>query len=111
MTLLLSPSAPHTQPLILISCCPHSRLQGRCRGGGGGWGGVLLVMSGPSDVFMSLAESSVSPAEPQWREAEVAPPGLMDGWMEVVSISSTNLFYLARQDPPHGSTHNQPDLL
>lgn len=99
VTLPLSPSAPHTQPLILISCCPHSRLQGRCRGGGGGWGGVLLVMSGPSDVFMSLAESSVSPAEPQWREAEVAPPGLMDGWRSSPSAAPTSFIWQGRTLP------------
>lgn len=97
-----SPSlSPHTQQWILISCCPHSQLQGRRQEWWlwGWWGGVPLVMSDPSDVFMSLAESSVSPAELRQREAEAAPPGLMDGWKSSPSAAPTSFIWQGRTGP------------
>lgn len=93
-SLPLSLSLSHTtHPLILISHCPPSRLQG-CTGN-----------DSPSDVLMSAAEPSVS-LQCRGKVAELPPLCLMDG----ASLCISNLFYLLRQANPSGSTYNQLDL-
>lgn len=82
-----------THPLILISHCNPSRLQG------------YAGNDSPSDVFMSVAEPSVS-LQCCGKVPDVPPLCLMDG----ACLCIANLFYLLRQANPSASAYNQLDL-
>lgn len=81
---------PTLSPLILISHCPPCWLQGN------------VGNDSPSDVFMSVAEPSVS----LWccvKVADVPPLRLIDG----ACLFTANFFYLLRQANPSGYPYNQ----